>query len=59
MDWSKLELCVFGSDYRAEGLLCMPKDDVLRRLIMERQGHLWRVIQGPLPAGVKYAIQGA
>jgi alpha-D-xyloside xylohydrolase len=59
MDWSKLELCVFGSEYRAEGLLCLPKDGVLRRLIMERQGHLWRVIQGPLPPGVKYTIQGA
>ncbi len=55
MDFSKVELKVYGAGTRAEGLYCSPKDNVLRKLVVERQGGTW-VLAGPAPKKVKFKI---
>lgn len=58
MDWSKVELHVFGAGTRAEGLFCLPAEKTLRRLVLDHEGHFWRLRKGSLPAGVRYSIEG-
>jgi len=38
MDWSKLDLVVFASDDKAEGLVCLPSDRVLRKVSLAKKG---------------------
>ena len=55
MDWSKMELKVYGSEPQAKGFIALPKDSVLRQVVLERQGHSWRIQKNPLPK-VKFSI---
>ena len=55
MDWSKIELKVYGAAIESKGLLALPKDNTLRELSLERRGSGWEVTKGRLP-GVAYTI---
>ncbi len=59
MDWSELELHVFGSESRATGLVYLPNEKTLRTMQVEKEGSLWKLRKGALPSKVKYAIEGA
>jgi alpha-D-xyloside xylohydrolase len=37
MDWSKLEMVVFASGEKAEGLVCLPSDRVLRKVSLAKK----------------------
>jgi alpha-D-xyloside xylohydrolase len=56
MDWSKMELKVYGSEPQAKGFISLPKDNVLRQVVLEQQGHSWRMQRNPLPK-VKFTVQ--
>ena len=58
MDWSKIELKVYGSAVESEGLLALPKDGTLRELSVARRGSGWEVVKGHLP-GVAYTVREA
>jgi alpha-D-xyloside xylohydrolase len=38
MDWTKLDLVVFASGEKAEGLVCLPSDRVLRKVSLAKKG---------------------
>src|SRR5271157_4492738 len=49
MDWSKLDLVVFASTAeKAEGLVCLPSDRVLRKLSVARKGGAFAAAEDPL-----------
>jgi alpha-D-xyloside xylohydrolase len=56
MDWSKVELRVFGTGPEAKGLFCSPKDKLPRPLVLKRTGSLWKIQKGSVPK-VKYTIR--
>jgi alpha-D-xyloside xylohydrolase len=58
MDWSKIELRVYGSAHEADGLLCLPKDNVLRKLVLEKHGGTWEIQKSLLPKAA-YTIKEA
>jgi alpha-D-xyloside xylohydrolase len=49
MDWSKIELKVYGQAAESKGLLALPTDQKLRELVLARQGSGWEVVKGTLP----------
>jgi alpha-D-xyloside xylohydrolase len=55
MDWSKMELKGYSSGSKAEGLLCLPTDNVLRPITVERSGVSWVVQKGSAPK-VKFTV---
>ena len=49
MDWSKIELVVYGAAApSAEALLCLPSDNVLHRVSLPRRGNAYRLASNPL-----------
>ncbi len=55
MDWSKIELKVYGQAVQAQGLLALPKDNVLRQLTMAKRGSGWELLKGAVPK-VKFSF---
>jgi alpha-D-xyloside xylohydrolase len=55
MDWSKIELKVYGQAVEAQGLLALPKDNVLRQLTLARRGSGWDLVKGAVPK-VKFSF---
>lgn len=53
MDWSKITFKTYGPSLKAEGLLCLPQDNVLLHLTAEHRVEGWELTQGSLPAKVK------
>jgi hypothetical protein len=53
MDWSKITFKTYGPSLKAEGLLCLPQDNVLRHLTAEHRAEGWELTQGSLPTKVK------
>jgi alpha-D-xyloside xylohydrolase len=49
MDWSKIELKVYGQAAESKGLLALPTDQKLRELVLARRGSGWEVVKGNLP----------
>jgi alpha-D-xyloside xylohydrolase len=48
MDWSKLDLVVFASGDKADGLVCLPSDRVLRKLSLARKGDAFAATEDAL-----------
>jgi len=49
LDWSELELHVFGSGaLAAHGLVCLPSDNIVRRLEAVRRNGAWAMASDPL-----------
>ncbi len=58
MDWSKLELVVFSNDDgTANGLVCLPEDNVLHSLGLAMEGGNYRISEDPYEDSVKWRIR--
>ena len=56
MDWSKLDLVVYGKDQpKAQGLVCIPGEEVLRTVMLAKDGSSFKIISGEIPS-VKFNI---
>ncbi len=60
MDWSKIELAVYGAHTpTAEGLFCLPEDRELHRLRLEREGDGFALNDDPLQGRVAWTVRPA
>ena len=58
MDWSRIELRVYGPDpEQATGLLCLPSDNTLRKLGINREMNDYRGQASPAAKGVRYSVE--
>ena len=58
MDWSRIELRVYGSDpEQATGLLCLPSDNTLRNLSVSRERDNYGGQASPAAKGVRYSVE--
>jgi alpha-D-xyloside xylohydrolase len=58
MDWSRIELRVYGSDpEQATGLLCLPSDNTLRKLSVSRERNNYGGQASPAAKGVRYSVE--
>jgi hypothetical protein len=57
MDWSQIELDVYGESGTARGWFCAPEDQVMHELKVnhDRRGRL-RLVKEGLPEGVKFTL---
>jgi alpha-D-xyloside xylohydrolase len=56
MDWSKLELVVYGKKAAdAKGLVCLPSDNKLTEVLLTKKGSGFQVSQGKID-GVSYRV---
>jgi alpha-D-xyloside xylohydrolase len=58
MDWSALELVVFGEAAEAHGLVCLPADGVLHPVTVARRGRTLALAGDPLAGRVKWTVRG-
>jgi alpha-D-xyloside xylohydrolase len=57
MDWSDIELRVFGNrPERAEALICLPADNVLENIVVERRGGRLEIAGNPLAGRTRIRI---
>jgi hypothetical protein len=60
MDWSKIELAVYGDHTTtADGLFCLPEDGVLHRLRLEREGDGFALKDDPLQGRIGWTVRTA
>ncbi len=60
MDWSKLELVVYSKDSQsAQGLVCLPSDNKLHPLAVEKQEEGFKLTADPLVGPVTWTIRPA
>jgi alpha-D-xyloside xylohydrolase len=60
MDWSNLELVVYAAESKsAEGLVCLPSDDILRKITLNKQGGSFRLAENPLAGKAVFKIRTA
>ncbi|MCX7723366.1 MAG: alpha-xylosidase [Verrucomicrobiae bacterium] len=58
MDWSALELVVFAARAeRARGLVCLPSDNKLLEVVLEKTGDTFALVGTPLAAKVRLNVQ--
>jgi alpha-D-xyloside xylohydrolase len=58
MDWSNLELVVFAKDAAAaKGLVCLPSDNVLREVTLNKSGNTFSLANDPLAGKVKWTVK--
>jgi hypothetical protein len=58
MDWREIELVVFGAEAStAQGLLCLPGEDTLHTLRLEREGDDFVLEEDPLQGSVQWSIR--
>ncbi len=58
MDWSNLELVVYAADKQtAEGLVCLPSDQVLHKIELSQDGADFRLTDDPFSGKVKWSIR--
>ena len=55
IDWSNLELSVYGTQTVAKGLVCLPSDNQLVEVILNKKGNTYQVQKGQIPQ-VKYKV---
>ncbi|MGO9588169.1 MAG: hypothetical protein ACLP2Y_18485 [Limisphaerales bacterium] len=55
--WSKLDLVVFAKKPRtAKGLVCLPADNVLRELVLDKRGNGFKLANDPFAGQVAWEI---
>jgi alpha-D-xyloside xylohydrolase len=60
MDWSQLDLVVFARDAQtAKGLICLPTDNVLRELSLNKTGNTFKLANDPLAGKVTWTIKAS
>jgi alpha-D-xyloside xylohydrolase len=57
MDWSEIELAVYGSGPAAEGLFSLPEDGALHSLRLEREGDGFVLREDPLEGKVEWNVR--
>lgn len=57
MDWSEIELRVYGAGSSAEGFFCLPEDGELRPLRLEREGEGFALREDPLGGRVDWRVR--
>ena len=58
MDWSEIQLAVYGvNSSTAEGLFCLPEDDELRRLRLQREGESFALKEDPTEGQVAWTVR--
>ena len=58
MDWSNLELVVYSANSKkAEGLICLPSDNMLHKLSLDKRGKGFVLSSDPLQGKVKWKIR--
>jgi alpha-D-xyloside xylohydrolase len=56
MNWSDLEIVVFGKSASATGLVCLPSDNTLHRVVVEKKGTSYQLGTDPLKGKVSWKI---
>ncbi|MBK5271754.1 MAG: alpha-xylosidase, partial [Bacteroidia bacterium] len=57
MDWSNLELVVYTTNTKkVNGLVCLPSDNVLHHLSLEKKGNSFQLVSDELAGKVKWKI---
>jgi alpha-D-xyloside xylohydrolase len=60
MDWSKLDLVVYAKNSRpAKGLVCLPADNVLHELVLNKSGSGFKLANDPLAGKVTWNLRPA
>ena len=60
MDWSKLDLVVFAKNSQsAKGLVCLPSDNVLREISLNKNNGAFELMSDPLDGKVTWKISAA
>jgi alpha-D-xyloside xylohydrolase len=60
MDWSALELVVYSADNKnVQGLVCLPSDGQLRKVVLTAQGDQLQLTADPLAGKVKWTVHRA
>ena len=58
MDWSNLELVVYSTNSKeADGLVCLPSDNILHKLSVDKKGGGFVLASDPLQGKVKWKIR--
>jgi len=58
MDWSNIDLVVFSADtQRANGLICLPADNVLNEISLVQKGGVFRLTDDPFAGKVTWKVQ--
>jgi hypothetical protein len=58
MDWSRIELVVYGTE-PAESLFCLPEDGTLHLLRLEPEGDGFVLSENPLEGRVEWDVRTA
>ena len=56
IDWSNIELKVYGEKATAKGLVCLPSDNKLVEVVVTKKGNVYQIDKGSI-AGVKYQLK--
>lgn len=56
LDWSAIDLVVYGEESAANGRICFPSDNKLRTLSLSKRGRRWVLDQSALPNDVNFEI---
>jgi len=56
IDWSNIDLNVYGNQSFAKGLICLPLDNKLVEVQLTKKGSIYQVEKGSI-AGVKYQVK--
>ena len=57
IDWSQIELRVYGARSSAEGLFCLPEDGELLSLNLEREGEGFALREDPSGGRVDWRVR--
>lgn len=58
MDWSNIDLIAYTTNgQRAEGLVCLPSDNVLHKVSLQKKGNAFELVSDPLKDKVKWKIR--
>lgn len=56
MDWTNVELTVFGMEKVATGWFCLPEDNILRPLNAVQKNGKWQLGKMEMPKGVRFQV---
>lgn len=57
IDWSNIELVVFGQNTEAIGKICLPADNILHDIKVTKRGKNYALSQDPTAGKVKWAVR--
>lgn len=58
MDWSDIELVVYATSVKkVNGLICLPSDNILHHLSLEKRGNSFQLVSDELAGKVKWKIR--